>query len=125
MLHFIYCLHHVVHQLRFRETLHRLHISSTDSTNVMWSKFSSYLCFCLCLHVLYVFCLPVWCMLALPTHSSWILSWLPSWCPTSPSQLKEAEEKMLKSKSRKELLNHLEEFEWFSIISFRIASSVW
>ncbi|XP_049891482.1 1-acylglycerol-3-phosphate O-acyltransferase ABHD5-like isoform X2 [Epinephelus moara] len=30
-------------------------------------------------------------------HSSWILSWLPSWCPTSPSQLKDAEEKMLKS----------------------------
>ncbi len=31
-------------------------------------------------------------------HSSWMLSWLPSWCPTSPSQLKDAEEKMLKSK---------------------------
>ncbi|XP_035536739.1 1-acylglycerol-3-phosphate O-acyltransferase ABHD5 [Morone saxatilis] len=30
-------------------------------------------------------------------QSSWILSWLPSWCPTSPSQLKDAEEKMLKS----------------------------
>ncbi|XP_029938022.1 1-acylglycerol-3-phosphate O-acyltransferase ABHD5-like [Salarias fasciatus] len=30
-------------------------------------------------------------------QSSWILSWLPSWCPTSPSQLKEAEEKMLKT----------------------------
>ncbi|XP_071356459.1 1-acylglycerol-3-phosphate O-acyltransferase ABHD5-like [Trachinotus anak] len=29
-------------------------------------------------------------------QSSWILSWLPSWCPTSPSQLKDAEEKMLK-----------------------------
>ncbi|XP_029370716.1 1-acylglycerol-3-phosphate O-acyltransferase ABHD5-like [Echeneis naucrates] len=28
-------------------------------------------------------------------QSSWILSWLPSWCPTSPSQLKDAEEKML------------------------------
>ena len=32
------------------------------------------------------------------SHSSWILSWLPSWCPTSPSQLKDAEEKMLKCK---------------------------
>ncbi|XP_022061064.1 1-acylglycerol-3-phosphate O-acyltransferase ABHD5 [Acanthochromis polyacanthus] len=30
-------------------------------------------------------------------QSSWILSWLPSWCPTSPSELKDAEEKMLKS----------------------------
>ncbi|XP_044192533.1 1-acylglycerol-3-phosphate O-acyltransferase ABHD5-like [Thunnus albacares] len=30
-------------------------------------------------------------------QSSWILRWLPSWCPTSPSQLKDAEEKMLKS----------------------------
>ncbi|XP_070840789.1 1-acylglycerol-3-phosphate O-acyltransferase ABHD5-like [Chaetodon trifascialis] len=33
-------------------------------------------------------------------QSSWILSWLPSWCPTSPSQLKDAEEKMLKSVKR-------------------------
>ncbi|KAL6100122.1 abhd5 [Pungitius sinensis] len=31
---------------------------------------------------------------------SWILSWLPSWCPTSPSHLKDAEEKMLKSVNR-------------------------
>ncbi|XP_023116723.1 1-acylglycerol-3-phosphate O-acyltransferase ABHD5-like [Amphiprion ocellaris] len=33
-------------------------------------------------------------------QSSWILSWLPSWCPTSPSQLKDAEEKMLKTVKR-------------------------
>ncbi|KAM6959164.1 1-acylglycerol-3-phosphate O-acyltransferase ABHD5-like [Aplochiton taeniatus] len=34
-----------------------------------------------------------------PTEQSswWISKWLPSWCPTSASQLKEAEEKMLKS----------------------------
>ncbi|XP_034016372.1 1-acylglycerol-3-phosphate O-acyltransferase ABHD5-like [Thalassophryne amazonica] len=30
-------------------------------------------------------------------QSCWMLSWLPSWCPTSPSQLKNAEEKMLKT----------------------------
>ncbi|XP_056154279.1 1-acylglycerol-3-phosphate O-acyltransferase ABHD5 [Lampris incognitus] len=29
--------------------------------------------------------------------NSWILGWLPSWCPTSPTHLKDAEEKMLKN----------------------------
>ncbi|CAB1350559.1 unnamed protein product [Coregonus sp. 'balchen'] len=32
-----------------------------------------------------------------PAEHGWISSWLPSWCPTSPSQLKDAEDKMLKA----------------------------
>uniref|UniRef100_A0A673ZKC9 Uncharacterized protein n=1 Tax=Salmo trutta TaxID=8032 RepID=A0A673ZKC9_SALTR len=32
-------------------------------------------------------------------RSRWISSWLPSWCSTSLSQLKDAEDKMLKCKT--------------------------
>lgn len=44
------------------------------------------------------FCLAALLHVCRMSRSSWILSWLPSWCPTSPSQLKDAEEKMLKCK---------------------------
>uniref|UniRef100_A0A3P9PXB4 1-acylglycerol-3-phosphate O-acyltransferase ABHD5 n=1 Tax=Poecilia reticulata TaxID=8081 RepID=A0A3P9PXB4_POERE len=37
--------------------------------------------------------------------SSNISNWLPSWCPTSPTQLKDAEEKMLKGKQKREKLS--------------------
>ncbi|XP_015248416.1 PREDICTED: 1-acylglycerol-3-phosphate O-acyltransferase ABHD5 [Cyprinodon variegatus] len=43
-----------------------------------------------------------------PTEqSSWILNWLPSWCPTSPTQLKDAEEKMLKTVKRPYSRQHI------------------
>lgn len=56
---------------------------------------SMYTLFCVCMSSAFPRC-----MFAVPNPSSWMLSWLPSWCPTSPSQLKDAEEKMLKSKFR-------------------------
>uniref|UniRef100_A0A8C2BVC8 1-acylglycerol-3-phosphate O-acyltransferase ABHD5 n=1 Tax=Cyprinus carpio TaxID=7962 RepID=A0A8C2BVC8_CYPCA len=37
----------------------------------------------------------VFCFLDKTLRSWWITGWLPSWCPTSQSQLKETEEKML------------------------------
>ncbi|KAM3596738.1 uncharacterized protein V6R79_019666 [Siganus canaliculatus] len=37
----------------------------------------------------------------------WISSWLPSWCPTSPSQLKDAEQKMLQIVKRPFLRQHV------------------
>lgn len=37
----------------------------------------------------------VFCFLDKTLRSWWITGWLPSWCPTSQSQLKEAEEKIL------------------------------
>lgn len=75
------------------------------------SKFSSQFVFvCVCMYFMCSVCL---LRLHVPcvSHSSWILSWLPSWCPTSPSQLKDAEEKMLKSKCV--LKNCWPTYEWF------------
>ncbi|XP_014904332.1 1-acylglycerol-3-phosphate O-acyltransferase ABHD5-like [Poecilia latipinna] len=40
-------------------------------------------------------------------ESSWIANWLPSWCPTSPTQLKDAEEKMLKVVSQPYSRQHI------------------
>ncbi|KAI2655558.1 1-acylglycerol-3-phosphate O-acyltransferase ABHD5 [Labeo rohita] len=43
----------------------------------------------------------VFCFLDKTLRSWWITGWLPSWCPTSQSQLKEAEEKMLQQTTNK------------------------
>uniref|UniRef100_A0A3P8RTV3 1-acylglycerol-3-phosphate O-acyltransferase ABHD5 n=1 Tax=Amphiprion percula TaxID=161767 RepID=A0A3P8RTV3_AMPPE len=61
--------------------------------------------FLVCFACTLLSCLPAWVHVCCLIPSSWILSWLPSWCPTSPSQLKDAEEKMLKSKQHVRISN--------------------
>uniref|UniRef100_A0A4W3J4E5 1-acylglycerol-3-phosphate O-acyltransferase ABHD5 n=1 Tax=Callorhinchus milii TaxID=7868 RepID=A0A4W3J4E5_CALMI len=63
----------------------------------IWSKEMQLICLLqLCFHPMSVGVYNATCLTVVSiTRSGWLISWLPSWCPTSLSLLKDAETKML------------------------------